>query len=76
METLRQLTARDPHPAVIMVSGVSDRKIVQDALNLGAFDYILKPFVLADLEHSIVACLAYQEYRQQRWWQRLVESIR
>jgi DNA-binding response OmpR family regulator len=76
METLRELMRRNPHPAVIMVSGLSDREVVQWTLNAGAFDYVLKPFNLADLEHTVVACLAYTEYRRQRWWQRLLQFVR
>jgi len=43
VELLREITARYPETAVIMVSGVDRSQRVRDALSLGASDYLIKP---------------------------------
>lgn len=44
IEFLRELTDSFPDMAVIMCTGVDDSKTAIDALKLGAFGYIVKPF--------------------------------
>ncbi len=53
MEFLQQISASDPDIPVIMVSGVSDTRKVVEAIQLGAFDYITKPFDLAEIRHMV-----------------------
>lgn len=72
MEVLSEIRHRTPRPGVILLTALADREIAQDALNLGAFDYILKPFDLLRLESSVLACLAHNEYQKQSWWKRLI----
>ncbi len=43
IEVLRRLRASDPGVGVIMVSGISDEETTQEALSLGALDYLTKP---------------------------------
>ncbi len=71
MEVLGEINRRTPRPSVILLTGLADKKIAQDALRLGAFDYILKPFNLAQVESSVVASLAHGEYLKQSWWKRV-----
>jgi DNA-binding response OmpR family regulator len=71
IEALKEIMALDPHPSVIMMTAVADREIARQALKVGAFDYILKPFDLATIDASIAACLSYSEYQKQPWWKRL-----
>ena len=71
MEALSYIMSRDPHPSVIMMTAVADREIARQAIKIGAFDYILKPFDFAAIESSITACLSYSEYQKQPWWKRL-----
>jgi len=70
LETLRMIVSREPHPVVIMATGVADHDVAQLALKIGAADYILKPFALPSIESSIVACLSRDEFRKQPWWKR------
>lgn len=71
MEVLTEIN-RQPHPpSVIVLTGLADKEIAQDALRLGAFDYILKPFNLIQVESSVVACVAHREYVRQSWWKRM-----
>jgi|SRR5579862_5858698 len=71
MEVLTEINRLTDPPSVIVVTGLADREIAQDALRLGAFDYILKPYSLPQVETSVVACLAHREYVKQSWWKRI-----
>jgi two-component system response regulator AtoC len=71
MEVLTEINKLASPPGVILLTALADREIAQDALRLGAFDYILKPSDLAQLESIVVACLGHNEYRRQSWWKRL-----
>lgn len=72
MEVLKEIHDRMPKLSVIMLTALADKEIAQDALRLGAFDYILKPFDLGQVESSVVACLGHREYQQQSWWKKFV----
>jgi len=74
MEALNQIMGRDPHPNVIMLTALADREIARQAMKMGAFDYILKPFDFAAIENSIAACLSYSEYQRRPWWKRLTRG--
>ena len=74
MEVLNQVMSRDPHPSVIMMTAIADREIARQAMKIGAFDYILKPFDFAAIESSIGACLSHSEYKKQPWWKRLTRG--
>ena len=74
VETLQQLMSRPSRPGVIMMSGIADGEIAGRALELGAFDYLLKPLDLERVEGAIIACLADMEYHNQPWWKRVLDS--
>ncbi|MDP2627276.1 MAG: response regulator, partial [Candidatus Rokubacteria bacterium] len=44
VETARRLLAADPAARIIMVTGISEREVVEEALALGVRCYVLKPF--------------------------------
>jgi len=44
MELLKRVRRASPDTAVIMLTAVGDRKTATDALELGAYGYIIKPF--------------------------------
>lgn len=71
IETLKKLKRQNKNLGFIMMSTFADREIVSQALNLGAFDFILKPVDVGQLEGSILACSAHLEYRRRPWWKRL-----
>jgi putative methionine-R-sulfoxide reductase with GAF domain/nitrogen-specific signal transduction histidine kinase len=50
VELLRRLHQSEPHLPVIIITGVGDRKISQEALRAGAFWYLDKPHDLVELE--------------------------
>jgi len=53
LEVLRQVRQFDQEVAVIMVTGVNEEAIGQQAMALGAFDYIVKPLDLPYLERTL-----------------------
>jgi DNA-binding NtrC family response regulator len=44
MEVLQQITTSWPGTCVLMVTAVADTKTTVEAMKLGAYDYITKPF--------------------------------
>ncbi len=57
IELLREVVARFPDTAVIIVSGVDRSQRVLDALRQGAYDYLIKPFDCDALELSVERAL-------------------
>lgn len=49
MEVLKQITNNWPETSVIMVTAVGDAQTAIEAMKLGAYDYIIKPFNHNDL---------------------------
>jgi DNA-binding response OmpR family regulator len=43
IETLRRIRARSPQIAVIMLTGHGSRELNETGIELGAFDYLMKP---------------------------------
>ncbi len=44
IQALRAIMKLDPGAKVVMVSSVEQKEIVQDAMKIGARDYVVKPF--------------------------------
>src|ERR1700755_1246494 len=57
IELLRRILEQFPDTAVIMASGIQRSQRVLDAVRLGAFDYLIKPFELDGLELSVERAL-------------------
>jgi len=74
LSTLVELRMRDSPPEVIMITGISDREIAYRAIELGAFDYIVKPLDLQRVESTISACLSHRQYGDKSWWKRLLRG--
>ena len=53
MEVLRRLTADHPDICVIMITAMADTTMHIEALRLGAYDYVTKPFDLDDLSTRV-----------------------
>lgn len=53
LEVLRQARARSSRTRVIMITGYATADLAQEARDLGAFDFIAKPFKLEDLRAAI-----------------------
>ncbi len=50
VETLKHIKSLKPHITVLMITGVEEEHTMQEALSLGAYDYLMKPFDLEYLE--------------------------
>lgn len=52
-ETLRQIRSRKLSAEVIMVTAANDRESLEEALHLGAIDYLVKPFTDSRLQVAL-----------------------
>ena len=57
LQTLEQLRQLQPGVKVVMLSCVGDTRKVVQAMRLGAYDYITKPFQKAELDAVVDQCL-------------------
>ncbi len=53
LDVLRRIREIDPEMGIIMVTAVNEEDVGRQALELGAFDYIVKPLDLKYLERSL-----------------------
>src|SRR5271166_2526618 len=61
-EILRQCAEKLPQAAVVMISTFASTDIAAEAMKLGAYDYITKPFKGDELGHCITRALEYQAF--------------
>jgi two-component system, OmpR family, response regulator len=54
LDTLKAIKKINPKIAVIMVTALFDEELAKKALQLGADDYITKPFDLNDIENNVL----------------------
>ena len=59
LELLGQIRQSFPNTPVIVISGISDQEHAQGLIKLGAFDYLLKPFSLEEVEKSVKRAIEY-----------------
>jgi two-component system, NtrC family, response regulator AtoC len=57
IDVLREIHHRMPHVGTIMITAVNQADVAVQAMKLGAFDYITKPFDFDALSHLIERCL-------------------
>ena len=57
LQTLEQIRHLQPGVKVVMLSCVGDTRKVVQAMRLGAYDYLTKPFQKAELDNVIEQCL-------------------
>lgn len=57
-ETLDRLRTVRPDVPIIMVTANADEALARDTLTRGAFDYIMKPFNVEQLERVLEAAIA------------------
>ena len=55
LTALQQIKRLRPATTVIMVTGLEEEQLMNRALALGAYDYILKPFNLEYLETTLLS---------------------
>jgi response regulator RpfG family c-di-GMP phosphodiesterase len=57
MELLRQVRARYPDTAMVMITAVADVEVAVSCLGLGAMDYLIKPFHLEEVRARVAQAL-------------------
>lgn len=66
VEFLGVLKQQQIETPVIIISGISDPEHARGLINMGAFDYLVKPFRLEAVEESVMRALkSRQELRQE-----------
>lgn len=64
LELLHRLLQDDPDVPIILMSGSTEVESARRAAELGAFDYLPKPLVLADLQRSALRAVDAHERRR------------
>ncbi|HLL15106.1 MAG TPA: response regulator [Pyrinomonadaceae bacterium] len=59
IELLSHVRQNQPQTPVIIISGIPDEDHAKGMMALGAFDYLLKPFKLEDVERSVARAIEY-----------------
>lgn len=76
IELLERIRAERPDTAVIMVSANHDTRRAVSALRRGAYDYIVKPFELEEVELSVQSALEHQRLvTENRLYQTQLEQL-
>ena len=77
LETLPKAKCISPNCVVIMISGIQTVESAIDALRLGAFDYLMKPFDLRQVEAVVERALEHQNLivAKQRYENHLEELV-
>src|SRR5512139_3583950 len=75
LEVLRRLKSMEPSATVVMVTATDDLKTAVEAMRLGAYDYVSKPFDLDRLRMIAQNALDRHELRQEVEFHRK-ESVR
>jgi two-component system response regulator PilR (NtrC family) len=60
VELLGHVRQRFADTPVIVISGVDDREHAQSLIKLGAFDFLLKPFTLENVETTVKRAVEYR----------------
>jgi len=60
IELLGHIRQRQPATPVIVISGVSDQSYAQGMIEMGAFDFLLKPFKLEKVEASVARAIEHR----------------
>ena len=59
VELLGHVRQIQPQTPVIIISGIQNEDHAKGIIKLGAFDYLLKPFSLEDVERSVARAIEY-----------------
>lgn len=60
LEALSAIRGRDPGARVLMVSAMGQQKMIVEALELGAMDFLVKPFQPTKVLETVKKCLQAQ----------------
>jgi two-component system chemotaxis response regulator CheY len=63
MDALTSIIRMDPNAKVIVVSALNQTRLISEAIRHGAQDFIAKPFLPEQLQHTLRACLEASDDR-------------
>ncbi|MBF0625142.1 MAG: sigma 54-interacting transcriptional regulator [Magnetococcales bacterium] len=66
LDLLKEIRRRNWDPYVVMITGFPNLETVQDALRLGAFDYLVKPILREPLLRQVKNALAHKAMRDEK----------
>jgi response regulator RpfG family c-di-GMP phosphodiesterase len=77
LEMIPHVRSGSPNTVVVMISGMQTVESAIDALRLGAFDYVMKPFDLRQVEAVVKRALEHQDLivSKQRYEDHLEELV-
>lgn len=56
LHALQEIISRDPEARVIVVSALSQTKLISEAIRKGAYDFVAKPFLPEQLRETVERC--------------------
>lgn len=62
-EVMQEIHRIDPRAQVIIVTGYPTFENAKEAVNRHAFGFLVKPFTLEELQHSVIAAFAHYQER-------------
>ena len=62
MSLLEFVSKHHPHIEILMMTGFPTTQTAVESIKMGAFDYLAKPFSMAELQNKIERILEYQSY--------------
>ncbi|MCG8606109.1 response regulator, partial [bacterium] len=65
IKILERIKEIDPEILVIMITALNDAKPAVDALKIGAYDYLMKPFELDELKLVVAKALETQQLKRE-----------
>ena len=74
LSVLREIKRRHPLVEVIMLSGHADAQTAVQGMEMGAFDYLLKPTDIEDMVYKIEDAHAKKRLQEERIAQRKLET--
>jgi len=74
MEVLPQLIRLRPDTCVVMITAIVDTQTAVEAMKLGAYDYVTKPFNLDDLNIRVAKAIERKRLIKERQEQKLQEA--
>jgi DNA-binding NtrC family response regulator len=66
LEVIRRIKTDHPQVEVILLTGHGSQNSVEEGMNLGAFDYLMKPVKISTLLQVIVAAGEKKEEQEER----------
>jgi len=61
LDLLTNVRETQKHTPVILISGLSTKERAKDLIQMGAFDYLAKPFSLSEVEKVVNKAIAHHE---------------